>query len=216
MRKLAIVLVPLLLLALVVGAVGCGEEEEGIITPKPIPESTIPAHFSTYVTEGLFSISYPSDWAPATSIMGELWEETKEQMESEIPDISMEDASMLFFAGIPDYDGYYPTVNILVTPRAPGYWTLDEVAEAEDLLERMYPTPGYQLLSRTKTTVGEIEALIDDSVDNEPGYGKWRYIQAYLVKDKFVWFVTCAAESGDFEYYEDDFYEIVKSLRILQ
>lgn len=216
MKKPAVVLVPLLILVLVMGAVGCGEEEEGIITPKPIPESTTPAHFTTYTDEGLFSISYPSDWAPATSIMGELWQETKEQMESEIPDISMEDASMLFFAGIPTYDGYYPTVNIIVTPGAPGYWTLDEVAEAEDLLERMYPTPGYQLLSRTKTTVGGIEALIDDSVDNEPDYGKWRYIQACLVKDKFVWFVTCAAEFDDFNYYEDDFYEIVESLRILQ
>ena len=216
MRKLAIVLVPLLVLAIVIGAVGCGEEEEGIITPKPIPESTIPANFTIYTDEGLFSISYPPDWAPATSIMGELWEETKDEMENTIPDISLEDASMLFFAGIPDYEGYYPSVNILVASRSTDYWTLDEVAEAEDALERMYPTPGYQLLSRTKTTIGGIEALIDDSVDNEPGYGKWRYMQAYLVKDKFVWFVTCAAEFDDFNYYEDDFYEIVKSLRILQ
>jgi len=128
----------------------------------------------------------------------------------------MEDAGVVFLAGMPHNGEYYPSVNIVVISRSPGYWTLDEVAEAEDELGRMYPTAGYELLSRTKTTVGGIEALVDDSVDNEPDYGKWRYIQMLLVKDKFVWVVTCAAEFDDFKHYEDDFYGAVRSLRILQ
>ena len=42
-----------------------------------------------------------------------------------------------------------------------------------------------------------------------------RYIQAYLVKDKFVWIVSCSCEFDDFYYYEEDFLNIVRSLRIL-
>ena len=216
MTRLKTLLIPLLMLALVSVVVGCEEGTEGIITPKPISEPTTPARFSTYTSEGLFSISYPSDWAPATSIMGDLWEEIKAEMESDIPDISMEDTSMVFLAGRPRNGEYYPSVNIVVVSRTRGYSRLDEVAAAEDELERMYPTPGYELLSRTRTTVGGIEALVDDSVDNEPGYGKWRYIQVLLVKDKFVWVVTCAAEFDDFRYYEDDFYDTVRSFRVLQ
>jgi hypothetical protein len=216
MTRLKTLLIPLLMLAFVGGVVGCEEGKEGTTTPKPVSEPTILAGFSTYTSEGLFSISYPSDWAAATSIMGELWEAIEEEMESEIPDISMEDAGMVFLAGKPQDGAYYPSVNIVVISRTRGYSRLDEVAAAEDELERMYPTPGYELLSRTRTTIGGTEAIVDDSIDNEPGYGKWRYLQVLLVEGKFVWVVTCAAEFDDFRYYEDDFYDTVRSFRVLQ
>jgi hypothetical protein len=148
--------------------------------------------------------------------MGDLWEEIKAEMESDIPDISMEDTSMVFLAGRPRNGEYYPSVNIVVVSRTRGYSSLDEVTAADDELERMYPTPGYELLSRISTTIGGTEALVDDSVDNEPGWGKWRYLQAVLVKGKFVWVVTCAAEFDDFRRYEGDFYDTVRSFRVLQ
>ena len=52
---------------------------------KPALESEppIPTGFTTYTSEGLFSISYPSDWSPATSIMEEVWEEVIREMKSE-------------------------------------------------------------------------------------------------------------------------------------
>ncbi|GAI46661.1 unnamed protein product, partial [marine sediment metagenome] len=34
------------------------------LTPTTTPEPEIPAHFTTYTSEGLFSISYPPDWVP--------------------------------------------------------------------------------------------------------------------------------------------------------
>ena len=213
MKKLAIVMIPVLILALVLGAVGCGGGESEGITPKPVPDSKVPAHFSTYTEEGLFRISYPPDWAPATSIMGEVWEETKKEMAGTIEDVYLEDMQMLFLAGMPTDEGYYPSVTIGVTSREPGYWTLDEVVESEDAYARMN-TPGYQLNSRMNTTVGGIEVVIDDSTDNEPGYGRWRYITMMLVKDEFVWGVICGSMYDDFRYHEDDFYSIVKSLRI--
>jgi hypothetical protein len=216
MTKLKILLLPLLMLAVVGVVVGCEEGTEGIITPKPTSEPTTPTSFSTYTTMDLFSISYPSDWEPATAIMGDLWEEIEAEMKSEIPDISMEDTGMVFLAGEPRDEGeYYPSVAIVVTSRTRGYSSLDEVSAVEDETERLYPTAGYELFSRTRTTIGGTEAIVDDSVDNEPGWGKWRYIQALLVKGKFVWVVTCAAEFDDFRYYEDDFYDIVESFRVL-
>lgn len=217
MTRLKTLLIPLLMLALVSVVVGCEEGTEGTTTPRPTSEPTTPARFSTYTTMGLFSISYPSDWEPATAIMGDLWEEVEAEMMSEIPDISMEDTAMVFLAGRQRSGGeYYPNVNIIVVSRTRGYSRLDEVVAADDELERMYPTPGYELLSRTETTVGGIEAIVDDSVDNEPGYGKWRFLQVQLVKGEFVWVVTCGAEFDDFRYYEDDFYDTVESFRVLQ
>lgn len=71
MRQLAIGLIPLILLALVVSAIGCGGEEEATPTPPPTPTMTSTptstatpvAGFLTYndVVNG-FSVSYPEDW----------------------------------------------------------------------------------------------------------------------------------------------------------
>ncbi|MFC1847703.1 hypothetical protein ACFLXV_00110 [Chloroflexota bacterium] len=215
MKKLGILMIPLLILSLIAGAFGCGDGESWGATPEPVSDSKIPAHFSTYTEEGLFRISYPPDWAPATAFMGEVWEETKRQMEGTIEDVYLEDMQMLFLAGMPTDEGYHPSVTIVVTSREPGYWTLDEVVAAEDAFAQAN-TPGYQVYSRTNATVAGIEAAIDDSTDNEPGYGQWRYITMMLVKDEFVWGVICGSMYDDFRYHEDDFYSIVKSLRILQ
>ena len=52
--------VTVILLILIVGMLACGGDSE--ITPSPVPESTIPSHFTTYTEEGFCSVSYPSDW----------------------------------------------------------------------------------------------------------------------------------------------------------
>lgn len=213
MKKLMVLLVSVLLLVLTIGTIGCGGGEEAGSTPTPEP--TTPADFTTYTSEGLFSISYPPDWTPATSVMGELWEEVKEQMESEVPGVSLGDAEMLFLAGIPTEEGYYPNIGIVVESRSPGYRTLNEVVEANDAFDREYTT-GYQVLSQVKTTIDEREAVVIDSVDDEPGFGKWRYIQMFMVKDKFAWMVIGSAEFDDFKHYEDTFYDIARSFRILK
>ena len=45
------------------------------LIPAPTPEPEIPVSFTTYTSEGLFNISYPQDWVPATSMMEELFEQ---------------------------------------------------------------------------------------------------------------------------------------------
>lgn len=196
MRRLAIVLVPLLTLSFVIGAIGCESEEDKAPTPEAtISEAPIPAHFSTYTSEDLFSISYPPDWTPAAVIFV--------------------DTRILFVGGIPTEEGYNPNVNVMVGPRSEGYWTLDEIVEAEDADGRMN-RPGYQRFSQLRATVDGREAAIIDWTDDRPGSGKSRYIQMFMVKDKFVWLVTCGVEFDDFEVYEGTFNDVVRSFRILQ
>ena len=182
--------------------------------PAPTPEPELPANFATYTQEGLFSISYPSDWKPATSIMDELWGENKAWMESEDPSVDLEGMAPLFFGGEEISEGYYPNVSIFTDLRVTGSWTLDEVGEANSRYEREN-TLGYKELSVYKVTVDGREASIFDTEDNTPGYGRWRYIQLITVKGDFAWLVTCGCEYNDFNDYEDTFISIVKSLRIL-
>jgi len=184
------------------------------LTPTTTPEPEIPAHFTTYTSEGLFSISYPPDWVPATSIMEELFEEVKELMKSTDPEVQLEDVKMLFAGGIPTEEGYYPSVNIAIVPRSVGYWTLDEVVEAETQYSREH-SQRYREYSQVRTVVDGREAVILDTEDYEPDWGTWRYLQLFVTKDKFLWMVTCSIESEDFKDYEDTFSDIVRSLRIL-
>ena len=184
------------------------------LTPTTTPEPEIPAHFTTYTSEGLFSISYPPDWVPATSIMEELFEEVKEWMKGVDPEVLVEEQRMLFMGGILTEEGYYPSVSVIVMPRSVGFWTLDEIVETDSAWcrENLLKYREYSLLN---TTIGGREVAISDWEDYDPDMGTWRYITAYLVKDKFVWLVGCGAESEDFKDYKDAFSDIVRSLRIL-
>lgn len=184
------------------------------LTPTTTSEPEIPAHFTTYTSESLFSISYPPDWTPATALMDEVLAHVRDWMDSIDPEAMPEDVQMLFLGGIPFNEGYYPSVNILVGPRSIGYWTLDEIVEAESAWGREY-MQSYHEYSLVKTTIDGREAVIIDSEDYEPDMGTWRHLQAYIVKDKFVWVITCSSEGKDFKDYEDTFYDIVRSLRIL-
>lgn len=185
------------------------------LTPTPTTEPEIPTHFSTYTSEGLFSISYPPDWVPAISIMEELWEEAIEWIKSVDPELETEGYKMLFLGGIPTEEGYYPSVSIMIAPRSVGFWTLDEIIEADNAwsMEHLQEYREYSLL---KTTIDGREAAISDWKDYDPDLGTWRYITAYTIKGKFLWLVTCSSESKDFKDYEDTFQAIVRSLRILQ
>jgi len=184
------------------------------LTPITTAEPEIPVHFTTYTSEGLFSISYPPNWVPATSIMEELFEEIKEWMESIDPEVQMEGVQFLFMGGILTEEGYYPNVGIGIGPRSVGYWTLDEIVEVESQWGREH-LQKYREYSQVRTVVDGRDAIIVDCEDYDPDVGTWRYIQLYMTKDKFLWVVSCSAESDDFNDYEDTFSDIVRSIRIL-
>lgn len=208
-RKLTIMVTALMILLPL--TLSCATPE---LEPTLTDEPPIPTHYSTYTSEGLFSISYPPDWVPAMSILEELTETVLEWVESEDPSL-LSDLEILFFAGVPDEYGYYPNVNIVVAPRGVGYWTLDEILEADALWSREYLQQHHENYT-VKTVVDSKEAAIVDSQDYEPAFGTWRYLQSYVIDGEFVWVVTCGCEDKDFTYYEDDFDNIVRSLRILR
>lgn len=184
------------------------------LTPAPVTEPAIPTNFTTYTSEGFFSISYPQDWSPAISVMEELEKETKAWIKNIDPEVDIEDAQMIFLAGKPSEEGWYPSVSIVLMPRTTGYYTLDEIFEAEDLWAREY-SQKYRVYSQIRTMVDGREADITSEEDYEPETGLWRYTILVTVKDDFVWLVTCASESADYMEYEYVFNNIVRSLRIL-
>ena len=177
-------------------------------------QHAIPAHFETYTQEGHFSISYPPDWQVDLAIMEAIIEIARSEVEATGPNAGIENVSMLFFCGKETLDGYYPTVSISIDLRSEDYRTLDEVDSANSLYDELY-TPGYKELSRKKEIIDGREVSILDCQDNDPNWGKWRYIQLTTVEGDFVWLVTCACEYNDFDEWEDTFYSIVRSLDIL-
>ena len=188
------------------------------IEPTMTTEPPIPAHYATYTSEGLFSISYPPDWVPATSLIEDVTEMLIEWIESVDPELEIPEGTyVLFLGGIPVEEGYWPNVNIVVIPRSIGYWTLDEIVEYDCQAAMMY-LQDFREYSRTETIVDGKEAVILDSENCDPvlGFGMTRYLQLYTVKDEFVWVVSCTYDSEDFQKYKDDFNAIVRSLRILQ
>jgi len=47
-------------------------------------------------------------------------------------------------------------------------------------------------------------------------FGELHPLQMYVLVDKVIWVVTCTPSQGEFDEWEDDFYHIVSSLRILR
>lgn len=217
MNKLAIVAIGLTIFILNFSIIssGCTREE---LAPAQVPEPTIPADYSTYTVEGLYSISYPQDWVPATSIMDELWEGVDALMESEMSDVPIENVQMMFFGGLETDMGYNPNVSILVEPASKFFIltpTLDELVEAG--LDYMNEAQGFQLFSQTKTTVDGREAVILDwAAPNDPLFYNSRFLQLITINDKYSWTVGCTSDYNDFENYRDMFNTVIRSLRILK
>ena len=206
-------LVLVLMLGLILG--GCAKPAPAP-TPVPSPEPEIPAHFTTYTNEAnLFSISYPSDWELALSLIENYEQAVKELITSIDSDAPVENVSLLFLAGIPKGTGYLPSVNIIVEPLPENIGTLEEVIEAEvrsakDMIE------GYREFSHIKTRAGGKDVVIIDNEGTLPGLVKTRNLQMLALTGKVVWVVTCKASPEEFADYEKDFNAIVRSLRILK
>ncbi len=161
--------------------------------PARVSEPAIPAHFTTYTSEGLFSISYPPDWELALS---------KEE---------------LFHAVVPNKAA---AVTVTVGTTEEGKWKLEDLVEA--VFQRAYidDAEEYHELSRTKATVDEREAIILDFEAKYPVSTAAMRMLIMLLRDRdneLVWTVYCGVmPSKDFSYFEPDFHAIVRSLRILK
>lgn len=212
MDRRVLATVPILMLALAVLA-GCGGGE---VEQSPTPAPTVPLHFTTYTDDlGLFSISYPSDWEPALSVLGELHEIVSDLIESLESGIPIEDFEYVFLAGLPGESGWNPNVVIVVEPLPAGAASIDSVVEAE-VRGMKAVAEEYHEFSRTRANVAGREAAIIDMQAMWPEVGETRALQMYVVHGGNVWSVTCATEPEAFGSYEDTFHDIVFSFRILR
>jgi hypothetical protein len=180
------------------------------------PEPLIPAHFTTYTDEqGLFSISYPPEWELAMEYLEGVEQFSKDIISSIDSDVPVESVQFLFLAGLPTILGWDPSVIISVGPCSSIICTHDSTVNAE--IEGIKAIdPGYQEISRVKTTVGGRTATILVSLSSLPGEPAYQYSQMFLTVSRTVWVVTCGVLSGEYSEWEDDFDAIVRSLRILK
>jgi predicted nucleic acid-binding Zn ribbon protein len=195
-KKLAGIIVACIIVAIVIVV---------IATRPPTlkePEPAIPTHFATYTDEaGLFSISYPPEWELALELIEEI-----EQME---------EVNVLFIAGLPFLEGFNPNVSILAWPCPSIVCRHDAIVTAE--IEGMQATdPGYQELSRVRTTVDGRTATILVSQGTLPGEPTYQYVQMLLLVGRTVWGVCCTTLPDEYSKWEGDFDAIVRSLRILK
>jgi len=212
MKKLAVVMVIWLIMAVAIGAMGCS----GKTSPTPTPEPTIPPDFTTYTDDaGIFSISYPQDWEAPLWMLTDLEQSAEDYVSSVNSDLSVENSHILFFAGRPIGNYWNPNINIGVEPKPSGLWTLDKVLEGEIKGIKSVITDS-QELSRVKTTVGGKEAVILEWEGTIPNMGKVHDLQMFLLKGKTIWSLTCTATPENYGDSEDTFYDILHSFRILK
>jgi len=210
MKKLAIVLLVGIVFVIAAGVIGCAGKE----TVAPTPEPTIPPNFTTYINDaGIFSISYPDDWEAPLWLVEDVEQWLQEYITSINLDLSIEKTQMLFIAGQPIEDGWYPNINIVVEPRPGGMSSLDAVLE-EEIQGLKSIITDFQELSRSKTTVGGEEAAIVEFEGFFSDMDEVHDLQMYIIKGKTIWVVTCTAGPDDYSDFEATFYSALRSFRI--
>jgi len=185
------------------------------MTPAPVVEldPEIPPNFTTYTSEGLFSISYPPDLVPDIEFIDELSENAKETMKTTDPEVTLEGTRYVFLGHIPIEGGSYGYVLISVGPMPAGR-TLDEWVEEECQYERNNQ-PGFLVYSQAKTVFDGSAATILEYRTWGLDTGEERNVDLFTVKDGLLWEVGCSAKPEYFRDYEDTFYSILSSFRIL-
>lgn len=203
MKKISILCVVILIALSALAAVaGCAS-----------PEPAIPAHYTTYTKEGVFSISYPPEWEPVFYLMLDMEYGAREYIESVQEGLPLERGAIMFIGGKAVAEGYMPNVSVMVEC-FPEVNTQDEAVEAE-ILGMKTMCESYRELSRIQTIIDGKEATIIEYEATHPVFGTSHNLGMIMRVEKYVWGMTCTPPSGEFSKWEDDFNAIVRSLRIL-
>lgn len=172
---------------------------------------TIPASFSTYTSEGFFSISYPSDWSAEMSFIEEMEELTEQFLDDVGMGSSIEESQIVFFGGIftDEYD--YQSVCVAVEPKS--IWPLESVVESNhqwytENVER------YSELSRIRTKIDGKSAIIQTYKGNDVDSYFVGCTTAFIKSDKFMWSVVCVCDGDKLDKNLDTFENVVRSLRV--
>jgi hypothetical protein len=206
-------LVAITSLLLITGCYGYSDK-----TPVPVIEIAreIPPDFVTYTSEGLFSISYPPALIDMASRQEEIAEDVKETMQATDPEFDLESFQYVFTGIIPTDNDANAFLLVTVEPVALGM-PLDVYYQylAEECKRGGEYFMGFRLHSLAKTVVGGREAILWDIQTLDSELGEDRSLNLSMIKDSLLWEVSCSAEPEDFEDYEDTFYSILSSFRIL-
>ena len=178
------------------------------------PATEIPAHFTTYTNkQGLFSISYPSDWE-LYPITDEEWEYSASKVINSIEsDVPLERSHGYHIAGLPE-TGYIPGVQIEFAPLPEKVVKLDELT---DTLVAEVEWDDFRVNTRLKTTIDGREAAIVDYQGIHDSNYRLRVLALVAIRSNKVRYgVACASTVEEFSRWEDDFYHILTSFRILR
>jgi hypothetical protein len=193
---------------------GCSPSQTSQTTS--FTEPTIPTNYQTYTDEtSAFSISYPHGWEVAQSVLEQLEQTTKDTINKINSNLPIEKASIIFFAGLPIQDGYYPNIVVVVEPLPVGVKNQDTLIESE-ILGIKGVISDYNELSRIKTKIDGIDASIIEYSGTFPNAPKTHYLVMGLYKGQIAWSLTCSSYPEDFDKWKGDFQSIVRSLRILK
>lgn len=181
---------------------------------QPNPESTVPADFTTYAGEGMFSISYPSDWETDSSTLEEMEALAREWGKEAMDSPAWDEFRILFMAGKAVDQGLHPNVVLTVEPIPKNVSDIDELAYAQIKgLKEM--VDAYEQHSAVKTIIDGRDAAILE-IEADSGSVHVHDLVMCTMTDQTAWAVTCTLfpDLAKFEDHEQDFYSIVRSLRI--
>jgi hypothetical protein len=230
MRKSVGLLVMCLVIAVAIGAFGCAEKlaptptDTPMPTPTPVPEPPVPSDFTTYTDEAnKFSISYPTDWAHGTDLIGTIYPTSSTERHTIYTAARITEGQFQCPQGPQELSselssGYNPRIDVEVGPRPEGADTLDTVLKAE---KRGIGNPimlDYHEFSRIETIInGKEAAIIEYEADfarSCTSLGQDHYLQMLMPYGDNVWIVTCTTWAQWYGDFEDSFYQMIESLKV--
>jgi hypothetical protein len=183
------------------------------VTDLPSVSETliIPEYFSTYASEGFFSISYPPDWSPEMSKIDEIEKEAKKYLNNISISSKVDQYQLVFIGGFFSGDDNFKYLSISVEPK--------NLLPVETLVESTHQwcvenVKDYSELSRVKTTIGGKSAVIQIYRGRDVDDYLTGFTSAIVVGDKFLWTVICLCDSEKLDSNLDTFDEVIRSLRV--
>jgi hypothetical protein len=193
--------------------------DEPQVTDEPQAgiEPQIPDDYLSYTNmDETYSISYPQGW----QLLLHFLDTMEQDVEGSINNINegnpVEKTTVIFLAGLPTETGYSPSLSIAVEPNKYDLSDMDDVCESE-IMGVKKVVQEFNEISREKTVIDGKDAIILRSVQTMPDAGAMFIMNIFVVVDKNIWTVGCISSSNEeYSKWEDDFNNIVRSLRILK
>lgn len=184
---------------------------------EPNPETEIPEDFLTYTNEDVFSISYPSDWVENNQIIKQTEQKVKKWLVDKIDNEQLDQAKILFLAGLPVGNGMLPNAVVVIEP-LPKSMSIDEVVDSQ-VKGIKKVVSDYDEKYRVKTTIDNRDAgLVEYRGDFFKKGNVSHNLLMVTIIDDTVWTITCTTIEGltEFNDHESDLLSIVRSFRSLQ